>query len=311
MNKFKKSLLGLVIIATITNIAYAKSGCEKVKEYTVSAVNGAIDKGCGAVALAFEGGCLAATVGETAATSSIPCTIGSAALGFNCNFFGTKYVEKNAKNIGANLCDLMYPDSAPYIFIENHLKEHKVDFKVIVKGGNDIHMHGNNWLSGGDTGILASNELDGKHYTVKARIKRSLKKDIHLEIHKVVPNQDRVYVYHKNGHYHMGKKHIHHKPMIAIENHLDKHKVDFQVVINNSTDVHLPGNNWLKAGDKNILTSYKLAGNSYTVKARVKKDGKDIHLVEHHVHPGVEGVYVYYKNGKYKIAKKDISYSSK
>jgi|GEM_PF-6101323 len=311
MNTLKKGLLVLVIMMTSLNVTYANDGCEKIKKYTVKAVNKAIDKGCGYVAAEFEGACVSATVAETGATSTVPCTIGSGVLGFNCKFFGKKYVKKNAENIGKNICDVVYPDSAPYIFIENHLKEHKVDFKVIVKGGNDIHMHGNNWLSGGHTGILASNELDGKHYTVKARIKRSLKKDIHLEIHKVVPNQDRVYVYHKNGHYHIGKKQIHHKPMIAIENHLDKHKIDFQVVINNSTDVHLPGNNWLKAGGKNILTSYKLAGNSYTVKARVKKDGKDIHLVEHHVHPGKEGVYVYYKNGKYKIAKKDISYSSK
>jgi hypothetical protein len=75
--------------------------------------------------------------------------------------------------------------------------------------------------------------------------------------------------------------------------------------------VHLPGNNWLKAGKKEVLTSYKLFGNSYTVKARVKKDGKDIHLEEHHIQPGKHLVYVYYKNGKFKIAKRDIDYGTK
>ena len=310
MIQFKKSLLILAMVLSTSNIVYANSGCEKIKKYTVKAVNKAIDKGCGTLAAEFEGACVSATAAETGATSTIPCTVGSGVLGFNCKFFGKKYVKKNAENIGKNICDVVYPDTAPYIFIENHLKKEKVDFKVIVKAGNDIHMHGNNWLDAESTGILASNELDGKHYTVKARVKKDGEKDNHLEIHKVIPNQDKVYVYYKDGKYYIKKKAADHKPMIAIENHLDKHKVDFSVVVNNSTDVHLPGNNWLEGGDKNILTSYKLFGKSYTVKARVKKDGQDIHLEEHHVHPGKEGVYVYYKDGKYKISKKDIDYNA-
>jgi hypothetical protein len=309
MKKFKNSLFILAIMFTISNVAHANTGCEKIKEYTVKAVDKAIDKGCGYIAAEFEGACVSATAAETGATSTVPCTVGSGVLGFNCKFFGKKYVKKNAENIGKNICDVVYPDTAPYIFIENHLKEEKVDFKVIVKAGNDIHMHGDNWLDGESTGILASNELDGKHYTVQARVKKD-GKDTHLEVHKVVPNQDKVYVYYKDGKYHIEKKATDHKPMIAIENHLDKHKVDFSVVVNNSTDVHLPGDNWLDAGDKNILMSYKLFGKSYTVKARIKKDAEDIHLEEYHVHPGKEGVYVYYKDGKYKIGKKDISYSA-
>jgi hypothetical protein len=311
MTQLKKNLFILTVIFVCGNLAYANKGCENIKKATVKAVNKAIDKGCGYVATEFDVACISITAAETAATSTVPCSIGSAILGFNCKYYGKKYAQQNAENIGKNICDVVYPDTAPYIFIENHLEAQKIDFSVVVKAGNDIHMHGNNWLEGKSIGILASNELDGKHYTVKARVKKE-GSDEHIEIHHVVPNQDKVYVYYKEGKYHIKKKPFEHKPMIAIENHLDKHKADFQVVINNSTDVHLPGNNWLEAGGKTILTSYKLFGNSYTVKVRIKRDGEsDIHLEEHHVEPGKHAVYVGYKEGKYYMNKKGIDYSSK
>lgn len=310
-NSIKRGLFALFAVLMSFNFLYANEGCEKIKKYTVKAVNKAIDKGCGYIAAEFEGACVSATAAETAATSTVPCTVGSGVLGFNCKYFGKKYVKQNAENIGKNICDIVYPDTAPYIFVENHLETQKIDFSAIVKAGNDIHMHGDNWIEAKSIGILASNELDGKHYSVKARVKKD-GSDEHLEIHNVVPNQDKVYVFYENGKYQINKKPVDHKPMIAIENHLDKHKVDFQVVINNSTDVHLPGNNWLDAGGKTVLASYKLFGNSYSIKARVKRDGKgDIHLEEHHVQPGKHLVYVFFKDGKYSIAKKEIDYSAK
>ncbi len=142
---------------------------------------------------------------------------------------------------------------------------------------------------------------------VEARVDRPFKKDIHLTIHNVKPNRHKVYVYHKDGKYHIHKKVCNISPVIAIEKHLKDHKVDFQAVINGSPDVHLPRNNWLKPGGKAILGSYELFGTSYTVKARVKRKGKkDVKLTEHHVHPGIHKVYVYHKDGNYHIAKKKI-----
>lgn len=275
----------------------------------VSAVEKAAEKaGCKGIVWAFESACSTVTAMEGAPE----CTVGSAVIGENCGFHGHEFAKRNAQNIARDVCDYVFPDSDPYILIENHLDkaEHEVDFQAVIDAGDDVHIRGGNWLAAGDNGILASHKLKGGDFNgvVKARIKRKLKEDVELTIHHVKPNRDSVYVYDKDGSYHIDKKERHINPLIAISNHLENHKVDFRVVIIGSNDVHLPGDNWLKPGGKAILGSYKLYGTSYTVKARIKRDdGKeDITLTEGGVHPGKHEVYVYHKDGKYHIAKKSI-----
>lgn len=96
-------------------------------------------------------------------------------------------------------------------------------------------------------------------------------------------------------------------PYIVVQNKLKNHKIDFQVEISGGDNVHMRGDNWLKPGLTGVLASTKLDGNSYEVKARIKKDGKpDTHLEIEHVKPGVHAVYVEYKNGKYSIHKKEL-----
>lgn len=273
-----------------------------------SAVEKAAEKaGCKGIVWAFETACSTVTAMEGAPV----CTVGSAVIGFNCGLHDEQYAKRNAQNIARDVCDYVFPDSDPYILIENHLEQedHEVDFKAVVDKGDDVHIRGGNWLAAGDSGILASHKLKGGDFNgvVKARIKRKLKKDVELTIDHVKPNRDNVYVYHKDGSYHIDKNKRHINPQIAIFNDLENHKVDFRVAIIGSNDVHLPGDNWLKPGGKAILGSYKLYGESYTVKARIKRDGKgDITLTERGVHPGKHKVRVYHKDDKYQITKENI-----
>ena len=191
--------------------------------------------------------------------------------------------------------------------IENHLEKHKIDFRVVINNSPDVHLPGENWLKAGRKATLYSYKLYDDSYTVKARIKLGLKEDIVKTIHNVNPGQDKVYVYYKDGHYRIKKKHItkefYYNRMIPVENHLKKHKVDFRVVVDHGPDVHLIGDNWLKHGGKSFLVSHRLYRDNYTVKARVKIDGAKIdkHLSIGSVKPGQHKVYVYYKDGEYPI----------
>lgn len=291
------------------------SNLDRCEDLLVPVVSFAVEKtaeklGCAGVGFVFDAACTAVTAAAGAAGAP-ECIIGAQVIGFNCGFHGSKYATRNAKNIARDVCDYVFPDSDPYILLSNNLKnkEHKVDFRAIIDAGDDVHMRGDNWVESGGSGILASHKLKGDdfHGTVKAKIKRKGKKDIELIKHDVQPNKHRVFVYHKDGKYHIGKKKDLIAPVVAIENHLKKHKVDFRVVVNNSNDVHLPGNNWLKPGGKAILGSYKLHGNSYKVIVKIKRDGKkDVERTINSVKPGQDKVYVYHKNGKYHIGKKSI-----
>ncbi len=290
----------------------AVNNLDRCEDLLVPVVSYAVEKaaekgGCWGITAAFDAACSAATAMEGA----LVCLIGGKVVGANCGFHGNEYATKNARNIARDVCDYVFPDANPYILIENRLKkgEHSVDFKAVIGSGGDVHMRGDNWLEAGHTGILASHKLKGPdfHNTVEARIQRSMKKDITKVIHDVKPNHHLVYVYYKDGKYHLGKKKKLISPVVGIGNDLKNHSVDFRVVVVGSNDVHLPGNNWLKAGGEAILGSYKLFGEDYQVKARVKRAGKeDIHLTEYHVQPGVHRVYVYNKDGKYHIAKKEM-----
>lgn len=326
MKKISVLLLVSMIMFSFQTTALAGRECKNLEKAVVKAVKKVeVKAGCAAIGLAFETACSAAT-----AVEGVPeCTIGSAILGANCKVFGKKYVQNEAKDIARDICDYIYPDTDPYIMLENHLKSHKVDFRAVIShAGDDVHMRGNNWLEAEGIGILASHKLTGENFdgTVKARVKISCDesllplhpdkyaescKDKHLTIHHVKPNKHRVYVYYKDGKYHIHKKKLKKsfKPFIPIENHLKKHKIDFRVVIAHSPDVHLPGDDWLKPDKKATLYSYKLYKDSYTVKARIKKKGmkSDIHETIHHVKPGLHKVYVYYKDGHYHIDKKKIT----
>lgn len=313
------------MMISLQSTAMAGRECDILEKAVVKAVKKIeVKAGCGAIGLAFDTACSAATAIEGAPE----CTLGAAILGANCKFFGKKYVQNEAKDIARDICDYIYPDTDPYIIIENHLKNHKVDFQaVIAKAGDDVHMRGNDWLDPENTGVLASHKLTGEnfHGTIKARIKRGCDesllplhphkyhescKDRHLVIDDVKANKHVVYIYHKDGKYHIRKKTMDksYGTFIPIENHLKKHKIDFSVVINNSPDVHLPGENWLKAGRKATLYSYKLYDDNYTVKARIKLGLKeDIVKTIHNINPGQDKVYVYYKDGHYHIKKKHIT----
>lgn len=284
--------------------------CEDLLVPVVSyAVEKAAEKaGCKGIVLAFEASCSAVT----AVKGAPECTVGSAVIGANCGFHGNAYAKDNAKNIARDVCDYVFPDSDPYILIENHLEnaEHQVDFSAIIDKGDNVHVRGNNWLPAGETGILASHKLKGGdfHGIVEARVKRDGKSDIDLKTSEVKANHHLVYAYYKDGDYHLGKKEVHISPIIGIENHLQSKEIDFRAVINGSPDVHLPGDNWLKPGGKALLGSYKLFGNKYTVEARVKEAGEgDKTLTIHHITPGQDSVYVYYKDGRYHIAKKALN----
>jgi len=284
---------------------------------------------CGPIMVEFEIECTAlisaATGGSGAAPGGIICGVGATKIGTVCATLGVKATKAETKNIANDICDYVYPDSDPYIIVENHLKKHKIDFQANIRNGDNVHLRGGNWLNPKDIGVLASHKLetDDFHGEVKARVKRDCDesllplhpvkykescKDKKLTIKHVQPNKHKVYVNYKNGKYHIHKKNL--KPsfgtFIPIENHLKEHKIDFSVLIDNSPDVHLPGYNWLKPGKKATLYSYKLFKDSYTVKARIKKGGHDIIKRIKGVRPGVHKVIVYYKNGKYHIKKAKI-----
>jgi len=285
---------------------------------------------CTPIGAAFETECTslvsAATSGAGTAPAATICGVASARITAVCLTLGAKATKAETKSIADDICDYVYPDSSPYIIVENHLNKHKVDFQADIKNGDDVHLRGNNWLGGKEIGILASHKLetDRFHNKVKARVKiscdesllplhpdkyRKSCKDKKLHIDNVEPNKHLVYVNYKDEKYHIHKKKL--KPsfgtFIPIENNLKEHKVDFSVIIDNSPNVHLPGNNWLKPGKKATLYSYKLFRDRYTVKVRIKKGGRDITKTIDGVRPGVNKVIVYYKNGKYHVRKAKIT----
>lgn len=324
MKQFYPLLLAAVILFLSQNTALANRECDNLEKLVVKAVKTAeVSGGCAGIGLAFESVCSAASAAEGAPE----CTVGAVRLSAVCTFFGGAFVANQAKDIAADVCDYIYPDTDPYILVENHLQKHKIDFRAVInKAGDDVHLRGNNWLKGEDIGILSSHKLEGEnfHGLVKAKVKigcdESLLpshpneyakscKDKLLKIHKVKPNKHRVYVNHKDGQYQIHKKELKKSfgPFIPIENHLKNHKIAFSVLIDNSPDVHLPGDNDLKPKEKATLYSYKLYKDSYTVKARIKKMGSDITKTIDEVTPGLHKVYVSYKNGKYNIHKKKIT----
>ncbi len=117
-------------------------------------------------------------------------------------------LPNKAHAIAGDICDYAgVLKTAPFVVVQNKLKEHRVDFRVVIKHGDDVHQRGPDWLDPGRTSILLSNKLETKKsYTVKARIKRDGKDDVELKIDGVKPDKYAVSVEYQDGEYKIHKE---------------------------------------------------------------------------------------------------------
>ncbi len=163
---------------------------------------------CASAAVAFGAICEGGTAPETLGLSTPGCYAATIGLDTVCTLFGVREVVNKAPAIAGDICDYAGNiDSAPFVLVRNKLKEHRVDFRVNIKHGDDVHHRGSDWLDPGKTSILSSNKMQtGTSYTVKAKVKIAGKSDVDLSIDGVKPDKYVVSVEYQDGEYKIHKE---------------------------------------------------------------------------------------------------------